>query len=175
MADTNLHEVVQTDVFFYHEVQHQLSVVNFPSIEQWDFTCDFKTACPMLTIERSPLRKEGLNIFCWVPSPVGISGNEITDSIAKFASFLSQDIPYSDVKKSFVSHLHATWHNNWYLQVNNKLHFVKPFIDMWPMLPIRELDVESTRLRIGHTRFTHKHLIFGERTPMSHMSYRFYC
>ncbi|GBL78442.1 putative RNA-directed DNA polymerase from transposon X-element [Araneus ventricosus] len=114
------------------------------------------------------LRKEGFSIiFCWVPSHVGISGNEIADSIAKFAStFLTQDIPYSDVKKSFVSHLHTTWQNNWDLQMNNKLHFVKPFIDMWPILPIRELDVKLTRLRIGHTRFTHKHLIFGERTPV---------
>ncbi|GBN12421.1 putative RNA-directed DNA polymerase from transposon X-element [Araneus ventricosus] len=45
------------------------------------------------------LCKEGFNIiFSWVPSHVGISGNEIADSIAKFAStFLSQDIPYSDV------------------------------------------------------------------------------
>ncbi|GBM65109.1 hypothetical protein AVEN_262598-1 [Araneus ventricosus] len=68
------------------------------------------------------LRKEGFNIiFCWVPSHVGISGNEIVDSIAKFASsFLSQDIPYSDVKKSFVSHLHTTWQKNWDLQMNNK-------------------------------------------------------
>ncbi|GBO43417.1 hypothetical protein AVEN_90139-1 [Araneus ventricosus] len=114
------------------------------------------------------LRKEGFSIiFCWVPSHVGISGNEIADSIAKFAStFLTQDIPYSDVKKSFVSHLHTTWQNNWDLQMNNKLHFVKPFIDMWPILPIRELDVKLTRLRIGHTCFTHKHLIFGERTPV---------
>ncbi|GBM66723.1 hypothetical protein AVEN_77693-1, partial [Araneus ventricosus] len=114
------------------------------------------------------LRKEGFYIiFCWVPSHVGISGNEIADSIAKFAStFLTQDIPYSDVKKSFVSHLHTTWQNNWDLQMNNKLHFVKRFINMWPILPIRELDVKLTRLRIGHTRFTHKHLIFGERTPV---------
>ncbi|GBM89405.1 hypothetical protein AVEN_76418-1 [Araneus ventricosus] len=114
------------------------------------------------------LRKEGFSIiFCWVPSHVGISGNKIGDSIAKFAStFLTQDIPYSDVKKSFVSHLHTTWQNNWDLQMNNKLHFVKPFIDMWPVHPIRELDVKLTRLRIGHTRFTHKHLIFGERTPV---------
>ncbi|GBM45095.1 hypothetical protein AVEN_152344-1 [Araneus ventricosus] len=50
--------------------------------------------------------------------------------------------------------------------MNNKLHFVKPFIDRWPVLPIRELDVKLTRLRIGHARFTHKHLIFGERTPV---------
>ncbi|GBN33358.1 hypothetical protein AVEN_186007-1, partial [Araneus ventricosus] len=110
-------------------------------------------------------------IFCALreisPSNQRISGNEIADSIAKFAStFLTQDIPYSDVKKSFVSHLHATWQNNWDLQMNNKLHFVKPFIDMWPILPIRELDVKLTRLRIGHTRLTHKHLIFGERTPV---------
>ncbi|GBM10819.1 putative RNA-directed DNA polymerase from transposon X-element [Araneus ventricosus] len=114
------------------------------------------------------LSKEGFYIiFCWVLSHVGISGNEIADSIAKFAStFLTQDIPYRDVKKSFVSHLHTTWQNNWDLQMNNKLHFVKPFLDMWPILPIRELDVKLTRLRIGHTRFTHKHLIFGERTPV---------
>ncbi|GBO32958.1 hypothetical protein AVEN_57709-1 [Araneus ventricosus] len=82
------------------------------------------------------LRKEGFSIiFCWVPSHVGISGNEIADSIAKFAStFLSQDIPYSDVNKScFPSH--TTWQNNWDLQMN-KLHFVKPFIDMWLVLPI---------------------------------------
>ncbi|GBN61781.1 hypothetical protein AVEN_97944-1 [Araneus ventricosus] len=113
------------------------------------------------------LRKEGFNIiFCWVPSHMGISGNEIADSTAKFASsFLSQDIPYSDVKKSYISHLHTTWQNNWDLQMNNKLHFVKPFIDKWPVLPKRELDVKLTRLRIRHTRFTHKHLIFGERTP----------
>ncbi|GBL78393.1 hypothetical protein AVEN_42909-1 [Araneus ventricosus] len=37
---------------------------------------------------------------------------------------------------------------------------------MWPVLPIRELDVKLTRLRIGHTCFTHKHLIFGKRTPV---------
>ncbi|GBN22693.1 hypothetical protein AVEN_68031-1 [Araneus ventricosus] len=107
------------------------------------------------------LRKEGFNIiFCWVPSHVGISGNEIADCIAKFASsFLSQDITVRDVKKSFVSLLHTTWQNNWDLQMNNKLHFVKPFIDIWPVLPIRELDVKLTC-------FTHRHLIFGERTPV---------
>ncbi|GBO18790.1 hypothetical protein AVEN_102123-1 [Araneus ventricosus] len=113
------------------------------------------------------LRNEGLNIFCWVPSHVGISGNEIADSIAKFASaFQSQDIPHSDIKKSLVSHLHITWQKNWDLQIKNKLHFVKPFIDMWLVLPIRELDVKLTRLRIGHTRFTHKHLLFDERVPV---------
>ncbi|GFT48528.1 RNase H domain-containing protein [Trichonephila clavipes] len=32
-------------------------------------------------------------------------------------------------------------------------------------MPMRRTDVKLTRLRIGHTRFTHRHLLFGERAP----------
>ncbi|GFX38961.1 putative RNA-directed DNA polymerase from transposon X-element [Trichonephila clavipes] len=35
----------------------------------------------------------------------------------------------------------------------------------WPVMPMRRTDVKLTRLRIGHTRFTHRHLLFGERAP----------
>ncbi|GFT35034.1 hypothetical protein TNCV_2824981 [Trichonephila clavipes] len=35
----------------------------------------------------------------------------------------------------------------------------------WPVMPLRRTDVKLTRLRIGHTRFTHRHLLFGERAP----------
>ncbi|GBM70034.1 hypothetical protein AVEN_235027-1 [Araneus ventricosus] len=113
------------------------------------------------------LRNKSFNIiFSWVPSHVGISGNETADAIAKFASaFLPRALPYPDIKKSFVSHLFSVWQQTWSLQSNNKLHSVKPSIDLWPILPIREVDVKLTRLRIGHTRFTHKHLIFDERAP----------
>ncbi|GBN71258.1 hypothetical protein AVEN_229706-1 [Araneus ventricosus] len=113
------------------------------------------------------LRNKSFNIiFCWVLSHVGVSGNETADAIAKFASpFLPRALPCSDIKKSFVSHLFSVWQQTWSLQFNNKLHSVKPSIDLWPILPIREVDVKLTRLRIGHTRFTHKHLIFGERAP----------
>ncbi|GBL78399.1 hypothetical protein AVEN_42911-1 [Araneus ventricosus] len=54
-----------------------------------------------------------------------------------------------------------------------KLHGICRFIttfyqtcSLWPILPIREVDVKLTRLRIGHTHFTHRHLIFGERIPI---------
>ncbi|GFT92402.1 putative RNA-directed DNA polymerase from transposon X-element [Trichonephila clavipes] len=39
---------------------------------------------------------------------------------------------------------------------------------------MRRTDVKLTRLRIGHTRFTHRHLLFGERAPecpSCHVSY----
>ncbi|GBO29721.1 putative RNA-directed DNA polymerase from transposon X-element, partial [Araneus ventricosus] len=114
------------------------------------------------------LRNKSFNIiFCWVPSHVGISGNETADAIAKFASaVLPRALPYVDVKKFFVSHLFSLWQQKWDLLTNNKLHSVKPSIGLWPSLPIRQVDVKLSRLRIGHTRFTHKYLIFGERAPV---------
>ncbi|GBO40266.1 hypothetical protein AVEN_213954-1 [Araneus ventricosus] len=39
-------------------------------------------------------------------------------------------------------------------------------IRLRPNLPIRKVDVKLTRIRIGHTRFTHRHLLFGERAPL---------
>ncbi|GBN41078.1 hypothetical protein AVEN_18667-1 [Araneus ventricosus] len=121
----------------------------------------------ILTISQF-LRNKSFNIiFCWVPSHVGISGNETADAIAKFASaFLPRALPYVDIKKFFVSRLFSLWQKKWDLLTNNKLHSVKPSIGLWPILPIRQVDVKLTRLRIGHTRFTHKHLIFGERAPV---------
>ncbi|GBO06984.1 putative RNA-directed DNA polymerase from transposon BS [Araneus ventricosus] len=114
------------------------------------------------------IRKKSFNIIiCWVPSHVGISGNETADAIAKFASaFLPRALPYVDIKKFFVSRLFSLWQQKWDLLTNNKLHSVKHSIGLWPILPIRQVDVTLTRLRIGHTLFTHKHLIFGERAPV---------
>ncbi|GFW58795.1 RNase H domain-containing protein [Trichonephila clavipes] len=66
------------------------------------------------------------------------------------------------------------WQESWSQQLDNKLHSVKPVIGAWPVMPMRRTDVKLTRLRIGHTRFTHRHLLFGERAPecpSCHVSY----
>ncbi|GBO15257.1 hypothetical protein AVEN_146007-1 [Araneus ventricosus] len=106
-------------------------------------------------------------LFCWIPSHVGIAGNEQADHSAKTAaSLLHREIPYCDVKKSVARCIFSLWQETWDLQVRNKLHYIKPSIGLWPVLPIRGADVKLTRLHIGHTRATHKHLLFGERVPM---------
>ncbi|GFV06955.1 RNase H domain-containing protein [Trichonephila clavipes] len=47
------------------------------------------------------------------------------------------------------------WQESWSQQLDNKLHFVKPVVGAWPVMPMRRTDVKFTRLRIGHTRTSH--------------------
>ncbi|GFV48905.1 RNase H domain-containing protein [Trichonephila clavipes] len=56
----------------------------------------------------------------------------------------------------------SAWPESWNSQNNNKLHCLKPVIGALPVMPMQRTDVKLTRPRIGHTRFTHRHLILGE-------------
>ncbi|GFX09418.1 chitinase domain-containing protein 1 [Trichonephila clavipes] len=69
------------------------------------------------------------------------------------------------MKRVIMHHIFKIWQESWSQQLDNKLHSVKPVIGAWPVMPMRRTDVKLTRLRIGHTRFTHRHLLFGERAP----------
>jgi ribonuclease HI len=113
------------------------------------------------------LKSRGYTVlFCWVPSHVGIHGNEVADKAAKNSvDLLSVALPYSDVKKYVEKLAHQKWQHHWETLTLNKLHAVKPVIQSWPYSPIRKKDVILTRLRIGHTRFTHRHLLLGETAP----------
>ncbi|GFU79749.1 RNase H domain-containing protein [Trichonephila clavipes] len=64
------------------------------------------------------------------------------------------------MKRVIMHHIFNIWQESWSQQLDNKLHSVKPVIGAWPVMPLRKTDVKLTRLRIGHTRFTHRHLLF---------------
>ncbi|GFW07164.1 uncharacterized protein TNCV_3693591 [Trichonephila clavipes] len=68
------------------------------------------------------------------------------------------------MKRIIMHHIFNIWQESWSQQLDNKLHSVKPVIGAWPVMPMRRTDVKLTRLRIGHTRFTHRHL-FSRTIP----------
>jgi kelch-like protein 2/3 len=104
--------------------------------------------------------------FCWIPSHVGIQGNELVDRAAKTAvDYLPFDLPYYDMKNLLTATVYSEWQQSWSKQLGNKLYAVKSQITVWPSITSRKHDVIITRLRIGHTRFTHRHLLIGESTP----------
>ncbi|GBN56571.1 hypothetical protein AVEN_93057-1 [Araneus ventricosus] len=106
-------------------------------------------------------------LFCWIPSHVGISGNELADNLAKSTTIsLISPVPVNDVKKYIKSILHSKWQAQWDRKDTIKLHSIKRLIDCWPSLSTRKLDTVLTRLRIGHTRFRHRHLLLGEPSPL---------
>ncbi|XP_055924553.1 uncharacterized protein LOC129956647 [Argiope bruennichi] len=113
------------------------------------------------------LENKGFEIlFCWVPSHVGIPGNEMADAAAKSSStFHERALPNGDAKTCFARHVHMLWQRSWDQQISNKLHSLQPMICLWPTIPVRGLDVKLVRLRIGHSRFSRKHLLFGEPCP----------
>ena len=117
--------------------------------------------------EIDKLNLKGFSVkLCWTPSHVGIRGNELADSSAKTASkILNCSIPFCDIKKEINYAILRSWQEEWNTYPNNKLHTLKPTIEVWPYPESRKQSVILTRLRIGHSRLTHSHLLKGEPSP----------
>ncbi|GFU54016.1 putative RNA-directed DNA polymerase from transposon X-element [Trichonephila clavipes] len=113
------------------------------------------------------LERKGFDvIFSWVPGHVGILGKEQVDTAARSMSHhMQRPVCYQDLKTSAQNYVHRVWQETWDQQVLNKLHSIHPSTSHWAALPVRRHDVRLTRLRIGHTRFTHRHLLLGENAP----------
>ena len=108
--------------------------------------------------------------FVWVPSHVGIRGNEIADFLAKKAvegERSSSCVPFSDLKPLVNSYIKKEWQKEWELQVDNKLYKIRPKLnDFLPgIVGSRREEVVLTRLHVGHCRFTHSFYFTQEERP----------
>ena len=109
-------------------------------------------------------------VFAWIPSHVGLDGNEMADELAK-QSLDSQEIhniklPHSDYKPKIKQLILSKWDTNWSKEHENKLHKIQPKLKKrTPHHLNRKDSVVLTRLRIGHSALTHRYILSQDDKP----------
>ena len=170
---------------FSAELQALVSTLRYCKIntsKKFAFFCNSKSVlqalstkwdhpCVVCCLERLLyLHKKGKSvIFCWLPSHIGIRGNERADSSAKAA--LGKEIsvvklPYKVVRQYIGKYVNGLWQMDWDREVNNKLQSIKPKLgDLASAYrSVRRDEVLLCRLCIGHIRLTH-YFLFNEEDP----------
>ena len=98
--------------------------------------------------------------FCWIPSHVGIEGNELADKAAKDAiqgAIVNRNETSDADVIAYIKHkLRLEWEDRWNrIEDNKKLRAIQPTLKRCILKLTRRDHVKITRLRIGHTRLTH--------------------
>ena len=76
-------------------------------------------------------------VLCWIPSHIGILGNEMVDQQAKTSLSLeptSFKIPFSNFKPSINKYILDEWQTSWNNSIGNKLLDIKPTIGEYQSL-----------------------------------------
>ncbi len=98
---------------------------------------DWQNPLVQKNLERHPwLCGEGDKkiVFCWIPSHIGIKGNEAADKAAKDGldkAVIQMSIPYTDHKMYIKRLVRFKWQGEWAPKFDNKLNEVQPNIGKW--------------------------------------------
>lgn len=104
----------------------------------------------------------------WIPSHCGITGNEKADEAAKSAieePKIQIPIPKFDLKSLIKNKINKQWQDQWTQTTENKLRTIKTDTTKWKDLEKRKDQIIMSRLRIGHSCITHKHILEHTEPP----------
>ena len=109
-------------------------------------------------------------VLAWVPSHVGIQGNEKVDALAKEALQMEVTnlfLPHTDYRPKINGFVKSKWQELWDSFPENKLYRIKPTVSsgVHGVPSKRRDDLVLTRARIGHTYLTHAYLPHGDERP----------
>ena len=109
-------------------------------------------------------------IYCWIPSHIGIYGNEKVDKNAKESLNLEVTdfkIPFNNFKPFINKYVCDKWQTLWNKTPFNKLKEIEPIVNHHRFVPklSRREEIVLARLRIGHTRLIHSCLLKREERP----------
>ena len=111
--------------------------------------------------------------LCWCPSHVGVVGNERADREAVSAAQTGETLdhrwlPYRDYYPAIKTSIRTIWNRQWFENPPNKLRTIKDNTSTWLSSnhKQRKISVIITRLRIGHTQFSHSHLMSQSPPPV---------
>ncbi|XP_044745062.1 uncharacterized protein LOC123306925 [Coccinella septempunctata] len=123
-------------------------------------------------LERCHTLKAKENIsttIIWIPSHIGVTGNEATDQAANQAR--TSDLPvtqiqlHTDLKNAIKLRSLQEWQVQWE-GASTGLHMIQPKIHNPPQISLGRKDKTVVRrLRIGHTKLTHSYLMSSENQP----------
>ena len=114
-------------------------------------------------------RKTGHQIqICWISGHCNITGNEKVDLAAKQAAKrvpTLHPLPYTDFYPVIWGMIRGQWASAWE-RSGDKLRKIKNNVRPWSRPRLQRRDyVRLTRLRSGHTNFSHGHLTEGVGVP----------
>ena len=127
--------------------------------------CSILEKCHVLALTEKKIH------FCWVPSHVGITGNERANVEAKAAlNFPVSDcrVPHTDYKQVVITNLKKLWQSQWDQVIFNNLWAIKKTIGDIRFKGITKHRDEFVlhRAHIGHTHLTHCYLLKAEDQPL---------
>jgi ribonuclease HI len=120
-------------------------------------------------IYRKMLRRPEFTVkIIWIPAHLGIEGNDMADELAKQATEESEcyGLPLiQDVINLAENRLNEEW-QQWWTDINTtsgqivKTRSIKNTVNKWRVTTFkdRETSYKITRIRLGHTRFSHDHV-----------------